>query len=85
MAKRKWDILTELWGRLSGTLKKIGDIQCRLLLSVVYFTLFLPMGIFVRFFSNSLTARPSDKSRLTYWKMKQRPQLDIQTQARRQF
>ncbi|MBI1976856.1 MAG: hypothetical protein HYS56_05040 [Candidatus Omnitrophica bacterium] len=49
-------------------LRIIGNIQSQILLTVVYFSLLLPIGILTRLFSNSLTAKPKDRCRSSYWK-----------------
>lgn len=49
-------------------LRIVGNIQSRVLLTVVYFVLLLPLGILTRFFSDSLTAKPKDRCRSSYWK-----------------
>ena len=47
LAKRLWD----WWKRFA---KRVGDVQARLLLSVLYVLLVLPMGFLVRQFSDPL-------------------------------
>ena len=66
-------------------LHKIGNFQSRVLLTLVYFILLLPIGVMVRFFSNVMQTRPADRQLSSYWKSKQPAlQPDEMTKARRQ-
>lgn len=70
--------------RLISLLKKIGNIQSRVILTAVYWILLFPIGILVRVFSDSLAAKPKDKTRHSYWVIKQISPGDIE-KWRRQY
>ncbi len=70
---------------LLKVLRRIGDFQSRVLLTLVYFILLLPIGVIVRFFSDVMQTKPADRQLSSYWKFKQpadRP--DAVEKARRQ-
>ena len=66
------------WIRLS---KKIGDVQARILLGIVYVLLVVPLGYLMRIFSDPLRLKPSSGSNWIERKIAQ-PQLE---DAKRQF
>ena len=71
--------------RLLKVLRKIGDFQSRVLLTLVYFILLMPIGVIVRFFSDAMQTKPDVKQLSSYWKFKQpTAQPDKMEKARRQ-
>ena len=60
--KRAWTA----WRRIG---QKIGDFLARVVLSVFYFTVFLPFALVVRLFQDPLKIRPRNLK--TYWEGKQ--------------
>jgi hypothetical protein len=63
--------IAKAWKGLSKVLHKVGNFQSRVLLTLVYFILLLPIGVIVRFFSNAMQRRPDDRQLSSYWKFKQ--------------
>lgn len=72
--------LKELWQRWQKVAKKIGDFQARLILSLFYILIVLPIGLIARMFSDPLAL----KKTAVHWDAKQSspPRID---EARRQF
>ncbi len=62
IVKRIWNA----WKRLG---QKIGDFLARVVLSVFYFTVFMPFALAVRLFQDPLRQRP--KNLKSYWEGKQ--------------
>lgn len=50
-----------IWSAWKRIVRKIGDIQARIILSIFYFTIVVPFGILVRFMVDPLriTCRPT--------------------------
>lgn len=70
---------------LLKVLRKIGNFQSRVLLTLVYFILLLPIGVIVRSFSDAMQAKPGDRGLSSYWKFKQpADEPDAVEKARRQ-
>ena len=72
--------LNELWRGWQKVAKKIGDLQTRLILSLCYFLIVLPMGLIVRMFSDPLSL----KKTAARWHAKQSSPARLE-EARRQF
>jgi len=72
--------LKNLWQRWQKVAKRIGDFQARLILSLVYILIVLPMGLIARMFSDPLER----KKTAAHWNAKPSspPRID---EARRQF
>ena len=72
--------LEQLWQRWQKVAKKIGDFQARLILSLFYILIVLPIGLIARMFSDPLSL----KKTAAHWEKKQSspPRLE---DARRQF
>ena len=49
--------LKDLWRGWQKVAKKIGDFQARLILSLFYFLIVLPMGLIARMFSDPLSLK----------------------------
>lgn len=49
-------------GALQRFLRRVGEFQSALLLTVVYFLLWLPVGYLSRFFADWLNRRPGQKT-----------------------
>lgn len=56
--------LRHLWEGWKGFGLYLGDFQARLLLTVFYFTVFLPYGLIVRVIGDPLRVRAADRRRL---------------------
>lgn len=72
--------LKELWQRWQKVAKKIGDFQARLILSLFYILIVLPIGLIARMFSDPLSL----KKTAAHWDAKQSSPARIED-ARRQF
>ena len=72
--------LKELWRRWEKVAKRIGDFQARLILSLFYFLIVLPMGLIARRFSDPLSLNKS----AARWDAKPSSPARIED-ARRQF
>ena len=53
------EILRKIWQAWKRIGQFIGDMLGRVVLTVVYFTLFMPFALGVRFFGDPLAMRPS--------------------------
>jgi hypothetical protein len=73
-------MLKELWQRWVKVAKIIGDFQARLMLSLFYLLLILPIGLIARLFADPLALK---KSRVS-WDTRQSAPPRIED-ARRQF
>lgn len=51
-------ILGKIWQTWKRIGQTIGDTVARVILTLFYFTLFMPFGLGVRFFGDPLTIRP---------------------------
>jgi hypothetical protein len=58
-----WCCLKSFWAAWSRLAKKIGNVQARVLLTVMYAVVLLPFGVMVRLFSDPLRV----KNRPTEW------------------
>jgi hypothetical protein len=58
-------MLRKLWNRWKAFGQKIADFQARLILTLVYFIVVLPFGVFVRLLSDPLAVK--HPSRQTMW------------------
>jgi len=72
--------LKQLWQGWQKVAKKIGDFQARLILSLFYFLIVLPMGLIARMFSDPLSL----KKTAARWHAKQSSPARLED-ARRQF
>lgn len=58
--------------------KKLGDVSSRLILSIIFFVIFTPVGLLLRLFGR----RPLDvrfrDGQPSYWKMRQTPNSDLE-------
>jgi len=72
--------LKNLWQGWQKVAKRLGDFQARLILSLLYIFIVLPMGLIVRIFSDPLGL----KKTAAHWNAKPSspPRID---EARRQF
>ncbi|MSP41364.1 MAG: hypothetical protein EXR70_22995 [Deltaproteobacteria bacterium] len=52
-------LLKQLWQGWVKVAKKIGDFQARLMLTIFYFVLILPMGLIARWFADPLALKKS--------------------------
>jgi hypothetical protein len=57
------EILRKVWHAWKRFGQFMGDLIGRLVLTVFYFTLFMPFGLGVRFFGDPLALRPRDRSK----------------------
>jgi hypothetical protein len=57
------EALRKLWQAWKRIGQFIGDMFGRLVLTVFYFTLFMPFGLGVRFFGDPLAIRPSSRTK----------------------
>lgn len=67
------------WKEIAGY---IGDFQARALLTVFYFTVFMPFALLVRLFGDPLLVRR--RPRESGWVPRKNSETDV-TRARRQF
>ena len=72
--------LKNLWQRWQKVAKKIGDFQARLILSLFYILIVLPIGLIARMFSDPLSL----KKTAAHWHAKQSTPARLED-ARRQF
>ena len=72
--------LKEFWQRWQKVAKKIGDFQARLILSLFYILIVLPIGLIARMFSDPLSL----KKTAAHWDVKQSAPARLED-ARRQF
>ena len=57
------EALRKVWQAWKRFGQFMGDLIGRLVLTVFYFTLFMPFGLGVRFFGDPLALRPSGRSK----------------------
>ena len=57
------EALRKFWQAWKRFGQMIGDLIGRLVLTVFYFTLFMPFGLGVRFFGDPLAIRPSKRAK----------------------
>ena len=62
-------ILKRAWNTSKRFGQKIGDFLARVVLSVFYFTVFMPFALAVRLFQDPLRQRPENLK--SYWEGKQ--------------
>jgi hypothetical protein len=60
---RKMEALRKAWEAWKRFGQTIGDFIGRLVLTIFYFTLFMPFGLGVRFFGDPLAMRPNSHSK----------------------
>ena len=60
-------MLRSLWNRWKAFGQKVADFQARLILTLVYFIIVLPFGLFVRWFSDPLQMKTRSESRESLW------------------
>jgi hypothetical protein len=72
--------LKQLWQGWQKVAKKIGDFQARLILSLFYFLIVLPIGLIARMFSDPLAL----KKTAAHWHAKPSSPARLED-ARRQF
>ena len=75
-------MLRKLWNRWKAFGQKIADFQARLILTLVYFIVALPFGVFVRLLSDPLAVK-NQRSRETMWFPKNADEPTLEN-ARRQ-
>jgi hypothetical protein len=51
-------LLQAIWERWKKFGRKLGDVQARLLLSLLYFTIFVPFSLIVRWLCDPLSIKP---------------------------
>jgi len=68
-----------VWMRFAHIL---GWVNTRLLLVVIFYVIFSPIGLLMRLFSIDLLDRKIDKQKTTYWKKKE---VDVTDDYSRQF
>jgi hypothetical protein len=73
---------TGLVGRISLALKRIGDVQARILLTILYFTLVAPFALIVRWTTDPLTLKAATPRG---WHVRTAPADPVLDQARKQF
>jgi len=61
--------LRKVWHAWKRFGQKVGDFLARVLLSLFYFTFFMPFALIVRLFQDPLKQRPGDVK--SYWEGKQ--------------
>lgn len=78
--------MKKLWQKIKDIGQVVGDFQARLILSLLYFVLVLPMGLLARLGGDSLRVRsmgnpvqPQD----THWQVRSKADSELR-QARRQ-
>jgi hypothetical protein len=76
-------MLKELWQRWVKVAKIIGDFQARLMLSLFYLLLILPIGLIARLFADPLALKKSRASSASWDTRKSAPPRI--EDARRQF
>jgi len=72
--------LKDLWRWWQKIAKKIGDFQARLILTLFYFVVVLPLGLIVRLFSDPLGRKKTSAG----WEVKSETPSNVES-ARRQF
>lgn len=75
------NVFMQLWHRWALLSKKIGDVQARLLLGIVYILIVLPMGGLLRAVSDPLGLKPGSGSN---WIKRNVTHLKLED-AKRQF
>ncbi len=73
-------LFKQLWQGWVKVAKKIGDFQARLMLTIFYFVLILPMGLIARMFADPLALKRSTAS----WTSRTSAPPSLE-EARRQF
>jgi len=76
------NILKSIWETWKRVGQYIGDFIARIILTLFYFTLFMPFGIFMRLFSDPLNIKY--KISPSFWLDRKTDDSEI-TQAGRQF
>jgi hypothetical protein len=72
--------IKDLWRWWQKIAKKIGDFQARLILTIFYIVIVLPLGLIVRLFGDPLGRKKS----ATGWEVKPETSVSLDS-ARRQF
>lgn len=75
-------LLTRAWDRWKELAQHIADFQSRLILTVFYFTVVLPIGILVRLFADPLRMRKPPIQ--TAWTTRPSQEINLEA-AKRQF
>lgn len=76
------ELLRKIWGAWKRFGQFLGDILARVVLTVFYFTIFVPFGLGVTLLSDPLRTRGSDG--LSLWLLRQTGD-QVMDEARRQF
>lgn len=63
-------ILKTLWNKWLAIARPIGNFQAQLILSLAYLIIFLPLGLFFRFFKNPFSLK-NPKSSFSKWEYSQ--------------
>ena len=69
-------MLRNLWNRWKAFGQKIADFQARLILTLVYFIIVLPFGLFVRLLSDPLHMKKNTLESLWFDKHLDEPTLE---------
>lgn len=77
--KTNMNFLKQFWSRWKSFGLKIADFQGRLLLSLVYFLTFLPIGLIVRISTDRLNIKK--RSGWVSWKLKNNTLEEVREQS----
>jgi hypothetical protein len=77
-------VLRVIWTTWKRIARFIGDIIARVILSLFYFTLFVPFALGVRLFSDPLGAKAREEINPSWWLERATHDLTVDD-ARRQF
>ena len=75
-------LLQAIWQRWKKFGRKLGDVQARLLLSLLYFTIFTPFALVVRWLCDPLSIKPRAQRG---WCAKTEPKGSAMARALNQF
>jgi hypothetical protein len=75
-------LLQAIWQRWKKFGRKLGDVQARLLLSLLYFTIFVPFALVVRWLCDPLSIKPRAQRG---WRAKTEPKGSPMERALNQF
>lgn len=74
--------LIRIWTHWKEIAQYIGDFQSRIILTLFYFTVLVPFGLFTRLFGDPLRVRPRTGD--SNWSPRKAQDVDLPT-ARRQY
>lgn len=72
-------LIKKIWARWKSFAPRVADFQGRLLLSLVYLVIFLPVGLIVRLFSDPLLIKK--RSGWVSWKLKNNTLEEVRKQS----